>query len=119
MNISIGPDDEGRTVRAHVGDTLEVTLPENPTTGVRWAAEDVGSVLQLTADHYQMAEVEEAGANRPGIGAGSTRVLIYLVCRPGRVDLRLTRRQEWERDPTTDATFSTAIDVSPKQVSGS
>jgi predicted secreted protein len=55
---------DGSVIRARVGETIEITLPENPTTGFIWHIDhDDGGGL-VTSDF------KPAGG---GVGAGGTR----------------------------------------------
>ena len=38
MTIPLGERNENSEVQAHTGDLLEISLPENATTGYRWAS---------------------------------------------------------------------------------
>ena len=82
-----------------VGDTVVLTLPENPTTGYRWSADpSADHRLSLRTDSLELSEQDRFGT--PGIrkfvlGAGSE----------GRQILRLVLRRPWE---TTVAPIETA-----------
>ncbi len=79
----------GGTVQAGVGDTITVTLPENPTTGFRWtvSATDAG-LLAFTGDDFQAA-----GA---GTGGGGLRTFRFLTKGQGNADLELRLGRSWE-----------------------
>jgi inhibitor of cysteine peptidase len=88
--MEVGRDAAGSLVRVPVGTLLDVRVPENPTTGYRWAVEgDDPAVLPLADDNFE-----------PGVavGAGGTRLLRFRACRPGRASLHLVHRRSWEGD---------------------
>lgn len=95
--ITAGPGDVELDVT--VGDTVVLTLPENPTTGYRWSADpSADHRLSLRTDSLELSEQDRLGT--PGIrkfvlGAGSE----------GRQILRLVLRRPWE---TTVAPIETA-----------
>jgi inhibitor of cysteine peptidase len=91
--MEVGRDAAGSLVRVPVGTLLDVRVPENPTTGYRWAV--VGedgeeeAVLPLAEDSY-----EGGGA----VGSSGTRLLRFRASRPGRASLHLVHRRPWEGD---------------------
>ena len=108
--ISIGPDDNGKEIPASVGDMLVIKLPENPTTGVRWAFDLVSGPIESEHDKYEQPEPSKDTEGR-GIGAAAIRVLTLRVQGCGRAALRLKRWQEWEGGSSIDATFSCTIRI--------
>ena len=68
---------------------MEVCLPENPTTGYRWAVDSVDSnILKLQNSKYSM------GGN-VGIGGGGTRTMIFQGAAVGNTNLNLNLWREW------------------------
>jgi inhibitor of cysteine peptidase len=101
-DIELTMRDRDRTVPVGIGERVVLSLPENPTTGVRWSV-PASDALELVADE-----------NRPsgeGIGAGGMRVLTFRPKRPGRIRVRLLRQQAWESEETADATFEIELDA--------
>jgi inhibitor of cysteine peptidase len=66
-------------------------LPENPTTGYRWAG-DPPAFLSLTRD-------DNAPGDAPG--AAGVRVLEFVAAAPGRGELTLACTRAW--DPAAPA----------------
>lgn len=82
----------GTRVAARIGDTLEVTLAENVTTGHRWAVvADGAPVCRVAAD--------EAAPGGPGLGASGRRRLVLEVRAAGRARVALEYRRRWEAGP--------------------
>lgn len=102
--LRIGLEQDDGLFQASVDDTIELVLPENPTTGVRWAVDSLTGPLRLQSDAY-------TSAGEGGVGAASLRKLTFVSLGPGQATLRLKRRQEWEGDASVDATFSCSIDI--------
>lgn len=94
--------DRGRTVPVAVSDRVVLSLPENPTTGVRWIIPESDAVDLLADDNLP------GGA---GIGAAGLRVLTLRLKRPGKILLRLLRHRAWERADTADESFEVEFDV--------
>ena len=103
VKIDLTEADDGRTVPVKIGDRVVVTLPENATTGVRW-------VVPKTDDFKVLADDNRVGGG--GIGAAGVRVLTFSPTRPGKLSLRMLRRQEWESEATADASFEVKLDAS-------
>lgn len=95
--------DAGRTVAANVGDTVVLSLDENPTTGYLWKIEEIdSSVLELAADDYQ--------SGGGGIGGGGRRKLEFKAVQAGTSPLRLKCVRQWEPD-NPSGTFSATVEV--------
>jgi inhibitor of cysteine peptidase len=88
--MEVGRDAAGSLLRVPVGTMLDVRVPENPTTGYRWAVEDDDqTVLPLADDDFEPGRA---------VGAGGTRLLRFRASRPGRASLHLVYRRPWEGD---------------------
>ena len=81
-----------------MGDTLEILIKENPTTGFKWeiyekgvTASGLGGVLKLVNSTY----VQDP-SNRPALGRGGTRTMDFLVAQTGSGNLVLVYRRSWE-----------------------
>lgn len=101
----IGAADNGRNVNVRVGDLVVLQLPENPTTGYRWAVETAGS-LTLVADNF--------AAGHAGPGGGGVRRLEWRATSPGTQDLLLLQRREWEAAGQEIARFMVSITVASR-----
>jgi inhibitor of cysteine peptidase len=86
--VELGPGDSGSRRTLAVGDSVEVRLPETPTTGFRWRPVADLQQLRLTDDHFD-------GAVAPR-GAGGQRVLVFEALTAGTAQLRLAKAREWE-----------------------
>lgn len=101
--IEIGEADNGGECSLQIGDVMELTLAENPTTGYRLALRaPVGPVLEVTADSF-------AHPSTGLIGAGGLHSWRFRALEEGRVVLAIDNRRSWE--PTPVGTFKITIDV--------
>jgi len=97
--------DSGKKLNVGVGETLELQLPENPTTGYRWRLHSSGGpVLQLAEQSF--APSTEA------VGASGTRCWIFRAVLAGVTRLELEQRRSWEHQAIN--TFHITIGVMPK-----
>jgi len=80
----------GSVLKLKRGDELIVSLAENPTTGFRWAVEaNAAPCLSAASSEFQPSGASAAGA-------GGHRVFRFLAASPGKSQLRLVLRQEWQ-----------------------
>ena len=104
-DVILTKDNAGSNVGLKSGDMLEVRLPENPTTGYRWAVDSVDTrVLQLDTTPYEPA-------TDAGVGGGGTRVFRFSVAGSGSSVLRLKLWREWEGDQSILERFEVTINA--------
>ena len=86
-----------------VGDTVVLTLPENPTTGYRWSADPPADHrLSLRTDSLELTEEDRLGT--PG-----TRKFVLGAESEGRQVLRLALRRPWETTAPIETASLTAF----------
>jgi inhibitor of cysteine peptidase len=82
--------DSGREFDVGVGETLELRLPENPTTGYRWEQRSASSpTLELVECSF--ASSSEA------VGAGGVRRWTFRAALAGVARLEFEQRRSWQR----------------------
>src|SRR5262245_47792345 len=92
-DIVVTEADLDREVVARAGDALVLQLPENPTTGFRWAfASPANNILELERDEFQTTA-------HTGVGSGGLRVLRFTAKRAGSVRIELKLSRSWESSP--------------------
>jgi inhibitor of cysteine peptidase len=101
-DIDLSMADRGRTVPIRVGDRVVLSLPENPTTGLRWTLPKNDSMEVLTDKNVTGGQ---------GIGAAGLRILTLQPTRAGSIPLRLLRHQAWESEESADEEFEVNLDV--------
>ena len=84
-------DQHSQTLQVSPGDTVELQLEENPTTGYSWMVEEITPIFSIQQNDYELF----SGA---GIGGGGTRKLLLKVERPGNGRISLQNRQPWSGD---------------------
>jgi inhibitor of cysteine peptidase len=89
-DILVGEGHNGAAIAAKPGDTLVISLAENPTTGFRWSVtEAAAGLLQQQSDDFE----PPAGT---AAGAGGRRVLRYRVTGSGDGTVTLQLARPWE-----------------------
>lgn len=101
---SLTEADNGRTVDLKVGETIEVTLPENATTGYRWAVDrlDPGIVeAHESKPHYSSGQTGSAGEVTFSFKAGKA----------GSGDIQLKYWRHFEGDSSITQRFRVRLNA--------
>ena len=83
----------GKTIALKTGETFEINLEGNPTTGYTWEVETAPdpAVLDLSGEiDYKSSSAK--------VGAGGVFVFPYQAVGPGETTLRLIYHRPWEED---------------------
>jgi inhibitor of cysteine peptidase len=100
--LVIDQTQNNRTFEVLVGDSFQVQLSENPTTGYRWhLRSDVAPALRILEDSFT--------ASTGGPGGGGLRHLTFVAERPAVVELQIELKRSWQ--PQSVAAFGATIDV--------
>ena len=91
--------DKGGTVHLRLGDTLELRLKSNPTTGFMWYVEKESTPL-LKLAHQSQTDITEPGEGRPVF-----QVFRFEPRRGGDGVLRLHYVRSWEKPAPDDEQF--------------
>ncbi len=86
--IQLSEADSGHAASVSIGDTVEITLPEIPTTGYQWAW-TLPAGARPVLDEYVAAP-----PGRPG--QGGQRRLVLELGRPGRHRVLAELARPWE-----------------------
>jgi inhibitor of cysteine peptidase len=97
-------ENNNTTATARIGDTIEVLLAENPSTGYRWEVAAVDSSV-LSAGESRFSPT--AG----GIGAGGTRHMSFRVRAAGTGRIELVHRRSWEPVGAAIQRWSVTVEV--------
>lgn len=98
--------DNGKDIDVHVGDTIVLRLPENPTTGFRWAFDDLdtGAVSAKEGDQTHSSEA---------VGSGGEMTWHLTPTAAGATPIKLKLWRHWEGDTSTRKRFAVTLKVSP------
>jgi len=105
-DVFITKADDGKTIQAIVGQTIEVSLPSNPTTGYEWLIRGNPALLTFITSEF-VADAQ--GQKR--IGAGGTQKLRFEASAAGNVAIVLDYKRPWEKDKAPAKTFTVAVEV--------
>ena len=86
--------DSGTTCDLTAGESFEVRLAENPTTGYTWAVLKIPEgLLRLETESLETEPADPRIAGR-----GGTKVFVFKALQPGSGELVLRLRRPWEAD---------------------
>jgi inhibitor of cysteine peptidase len=95
-------------VVASVGETIVLSLPENPSTGYSWQM-TASDGLEAVSDNYVQGNT--GSAFRPIVGAGGTHTWTYKVTKPGTQTITGIYKRPWEGTSEGEKTFRLTINV--------
>ena len=88
--IRLTDNNAGQDIETTVGETLELDLTENPTTGYRWhVVSDGKPACEVVDDRF------EAGQ---GTGRGGQRIWRFRAVKAGTCEIEMAYRRAWEAD---------------------
>lgn len=93
--LKLSEADNGKTFAVKVGDTIEVILAGNPTTGYQWEAgldSASGAVLEQTGDPVYAPQ----SADPTLVGGGGTYRFSFKAAKSGQATLKLTYARSFE-----------------------
>jgi inhibitor of cysteine peptidase len=106
QEVVLSQSQSGTAVNVNPGDVVVVRLPENPTSGYRWAIDSVDSTV---------LELENSEISLPGnasVGGGGQRILRFKAKGPGTTRLLLKNWREWQGDTSIVDRFDATVQVS-------
>jgi len=94
----------GQAIHLAIGQTIEICLAENPTTGFRW---------QLMADHEAGCAMISDAFKHPGDqpGRGGEHRWIFEAVRSGGCDIELRYRRRWGNPVEPERMFRIHVEV--------
>jgi inhibitor of cysteine peptidase len=104
--IILTEHDDGRTIDLHVGQAVTVNLPENATTGYRWAIEQPDA---------RLVEAREGKSQYPSNALGSAGRVewVFLAKAPGTTSITLKQWRPWEGDASIVQRFRAQLHIVP------
>ncbi len=111
QTIALGSAQAGSTVTAQVGDTLELRLPGNPTTGYTWSVAGVDPAV------LQVQGAPEFQAESTALGASGVFLFRFQIASVGRTPLTLIYSRPFEPDTPPQQTYEVTVNGAPMQES--
>lgn len=103
---SLTEADNGHTVDVRAGETVSVTLPENATSGYRWAIDKLGPGI---------VEANEATPHVPAgpVGSGGTVTFAFKHAGHGSGEVSLKHWRHFEGDASITRRFRVRLNAKP------
>jgi len=97
--------DKGSAVQLKTGDTLEVRLKSNPSTGYAWSLDPKSTpLLKLTGQ-------STTNPTQPGVGRPIDQVFEFQAVRAGSGVLLLRYARSWEKPSASDQQFDLRVTI--------
>ena len=94
VTIKVSESGAGSILEMKKGDSLEIVLQANPTTGYRWeVASNDTSVLKNIGIEYQADKVPSGI-----VGSGGKTIMRFMAIKEGETFLQLVYRRPFEKD---------------------
>lgn len=106
MASALTSADNGKTINLQVGAAATLHLPENPSTGYRWA---------IDATDANVAEIKEEAYDptSKAVGGGGEAQWLMEAKAPGATTIKLKRWRQWEGESSVVERFELTLRVSP------
>ena len=108
--VRVGATQSGGTVHLTPGQSLEVLLASNPTTGFSWSVDEMDTtVLTKTSSDYKPQSQDPLV-----VGSGGHDEWRFTAIAPGRTPLKMVYARTWESKQPADTFELTVIVDQPK-----
>ena len=107
--IELGDNDNGGTIHVRPGDTIQIKLRSNPTTGYSWAEvkdKTDAKTLKSEGNEYKVND-HPAGM----VGVGGSDYWTFRALAAGTTEIVLGYGRPWEKDKEPARTFKTTVVV--------
>jgi inhibitor of cysteine peptidase len=106
--VRLVEEDSGGTIVMFAGETFEIVLEGNPTTGYQWEVEplDTPSLEQIGQPSYELSS--------DAIGAGGIYTFRFRAAAVGSTGVRLLYRRSFEKDVPPARVFEANVLVEKK-----
>lgn len=104
--VCLTEKDAGRTVALKTGDTLDVALAANPTTGYNWC------VMEMNSSVLKQAGEPAFKQDSPGrIGSGGRMTFKFQALAVGQTAVKIVYKRPWEKKELPAKTFDINVTV--------
>ncbi len=102
-------DNNGQPETIHIGGSVLVQLPANPSAGFTWEASqlDANLLKQVGQTEYQSA------SSNPAPGQGGTQILRFQAIAAGSTTLTLVYHQPFDKSTPPAQTYSIPLSIAP------
>jgi inhibitor of cysteine peptidase len=95
----------GRSASLRKGESFEISLPENPSTGFRWKITETGEpVSTMTGNDFHPST---------GVGGEGVHRWRFRTVRVGESEIRMVLQRSWELSAEPARSFTLRVVVKP------
>jgi inhibitor of cysteine peptidase len=106
--LVITRDDVNKEISLRVGETFQIILAENPTTGYIWVVHQADPLyLKLESEKYSAPKEDSLV-----VGKGGEKTLTFKALKAGTVELILSLRRSWEDPSKFSDSFRVRLKIS-------
>ncbi|OQX17993.1 MAG: hypothetical protein BWK80_38725, partial [Desulfobacteraceae bacterium IS3] len=98
--------DDGKTVSLQVGDTLDVSLESNPSTGYQWTVVNTDEKVVKNTDKTYTSACEDGM-----VGCGGKELFTFEAVSAGTTGLKIAYYRSWEGADSAISTFTLHVSV--------
>lgn len=91
--VSVMADDDGRTITLQKGQSMQVTLPSNPSTGYSWKIHQVAE--KILARQGESTFTERADCREGMTGCGGVQSLRFRAASEGQTALEMVYKRSF------------------------
>lgn len=106
--INVTAKENSQTVKAAVGNLVRISLESNPSTGFNWELRD----FEFGAADFYSSDLVARKTGNVLFGAPGDTVITLQAIKPGKQDIKLVYRRQWEPPDQVAATFTFTLEVS-------
>lgn len=104
--VKISQKDNGEKFALYLGETAEISLSENPTTGYIWEEESSDSnILQVTSSFIKPSKKKQE------LGQGGIRKIVVTPKKLGTAQVTAYLKRTWEPDEVAHQQFVVTLVV--------
>jgi inhibitor of cysteine peptidase len=103
--LTITQADQGKSFEIRRGDRIAIRLAESPTTGYRWAID------QINPEAIALIDSTFSLGSEAGVGGGGVRTFTFQAKTAGTAQIRLKKWRDWEGDSSIDERFDVTVRV--------
>ena len=105
--VNVTAKENGKTVKAALGNLVRITLESNPSTGFNWELRN----FEFDAAIFYSSDLVARKTGNVLFGAPCDTVITLQAVKPGKQDITLVYRRQWEPPDQVAATFTFTLEV--------